>query len=230
MSTITNLSSGNDGSAGGTSFTTASLTPTSGRIGLLSFSAARGAGVGVPSSITGAWATWTAVNDVQFDANGRRLFLYRGTGTVANEAITVTFPSSNDAHFWTIDEIASGNTSAPIVQSVTASGTSTAPSATLAAFESASNATYSVVVHAQDGGEQITVGTGFTELADHGFVTSFAMRKQTQWRSDNDTTPDATFATSNAWAMIGAEIDEPAAAGNVNLFVGKFGHPFKGKL
>lgn len=214
MSTIANLTSGNDASAGGTSFATASVSPTSGRYGLLTFKATRGPGPALPDTISGAWATWTRINDVIYDTgNDRRLYAYLGSGSVANGAITVTFPSSNDAHVWSVDEVASAHASSPIVQSVPASGSSTTPAVTLAAFGGASNATFSVVSHSQDGGEQITVGTGFTELSDHGYTSAFASRMQTQWRADNDTSVDATFATSNAWGMIGIEIAEPAAAG-----------------
>ena len=166
------------------------------------------------SGITGCGLTWTQVASVLTDwgSGNYRDFLWKGIGTASAGQITVTFAVNPGTANYIISNVAGHNTAGMIVQSVTATGSSSTAAATLAAFADAGNATFAFVNQNQNDG--VTPGTGFTELNEQ-IRASFTVSSQTQWRADNDTSPDATFATSNPWSIIAVEIAVAAAGGTI---------------
>lgn len=187
------------------SYATASVTPTANALILASvFNIA--VGPATPTA-SGNGLTWVAVASVAV-VNNARTTLFRAMGASPTAgAITFDFggQTQQNAH-WTVTEVTgvdqSGtNGSGAVVQSATASGTSAAPSVTLAAFARAANGTYGVIgVNATDA---ITPGTGFTELSDTALVESNNI--EDEWRVDNDTTVDWSIA-SNLFAAVAVEI------------------------
>jgi hypothetical protein len=94
------------------------------------------------------------------------------------------------------------NGSEAIVQSATkTSDGNTALTVTLGAFGSTDNATFGTF----GDGNNITPGSGFTELSDYGAVGwNRDSDNQTQWRSDNDITVDASVGYS---AVMGIAVE-----------------------
>lgn len=236
---IAGLAVGNSGSAdyATTSFNTASATPGANRLQLLAVAVDYDAAqASLPScSVSGAGLTWVQVASYAYwpDAanfwNG--IYLFRAMGaSPSTGALTVTLGVNpyNWAYSWTEAtgmDTGGTNGSAAIVQSATARATSTAIAATLAAFGSAANATYLCAGLGNDFGNAVTatVGTGFTELHDTYPAGGYA-GAYSEWRADNDTSPDATSSNPAGieyWGAVAVEIaNAPAGgvlAGSANL-------------
>lgn len=200
---IANLTSGLDVDGGSTS-TTASVTPSANKLQLLTINS-RTAITADPNqpTITGNGLTWVAVNSVVYDTTGltrKRVSLFRAMGVAPTAGtIGIDFGGQNQTHVvWSLDEASGVDTSGAngagaVVQSVTASdGNSTAVSltATLAAFGSTANATFGGFGFGNGQGGK-NVGSGFTLLADLS-ADGTTNEIFTEWKSTNDTTVDAT--------------------------------------
>lgn len=234
MTTLSNLTAGTDVD-GNTTATTASITLTANRLALL----------GVINwetflSTTPATPTcsgWAQVATNLFDDNGAgraRLTVFRRMGgSNSTGTHTIDCGATNQAVLrWSIDEtdadVDTGGTngSGAVVQSATgASSASASVSATLAAFGSASNATYGCFGFVGDAGTtalDLTVGTGFTQLAEQvAGGNTFDAGLLTQYRTDNDTSVDATVnTTSIANGAIAIEIAAAPAGDPEGKLVG----------
>ena len=209
----TNLTSGADETDG--PWTTASITPGANRLILAAFYA-RHAG-GTPSaSLSGNGLTWVQIANINWaPAAAITLYLFRSMGaSPSTGAITISFGAAVVHGVWIVDEIASVDTtgtngSGAVVQSATNSADAASLTVTLAAFGSADNGTYGTF--AQGGSQTITPGTGFTELAEIAPANGLAMN--TEWRNDNDTTVDASWAVGTLCGGIAIEIKFAAAGG-----------------
>ena len=217
-----NLTTGNDVD-GGSSSTTASVSPTSNNLVLLTITSRTGitANPNQPTA-TGLGLTWVAVNSVVYDTTSssrKRITTLRALGTVTPGTITIDFGGQNQTHvYWSVDQVSgidtSGtNGSGAIVQSATnkdetpiaADGTLTV---TLAAFGNTNNGTFGAF--AADPGEGlITVGSGFSVL---GTVSTTTINLATEWRGGNDTTVTAINDTTTLTAAIGGIAIEIKAA------------------
>lgn len=217
---FTNLTSGDD-TDGNSTATTSSVTLTANRLHLLTVSSQQFNGSPAETPTCTGWTQ--VVTFVYYNAGGTNIPSSRLT-------ILRRMPSSNETGTHTIDfntvnqtevvysidqsdanvETGGTNGSAAIVQSATGSGNSTALSATLAAFGNANNGTFGAGTIYTSGMTTWTVGTGFTALANlaGGFTTDLSLL--TEYRTDNDTSVDATASGAGDWGMIALEI---AAAG-----------------
>lgn len=211
------LTSGTDNTTG-TSFATASISPTSGRMVYIAIENIRtgGGGPDVPSSVTGNGLTWTQVNTIG-NASADNLSVYRAlASSPSSGAISISFGTSQAYCSWAVVEVDGADTggtngSNSVVQSVTAENLSaTSLTATLSAFSDVGNgalAFHSWVV----GGVSFATAspdTGWTEIHDTGNTdagpVSYAI--ESQWRADNDTTSVATWTLTGGLHAIAMEV------------------------
>ena len=191
------------------SYATASITPTGDRLVMAFFFSTVASGTPNTPTATGNGITWTAAGT--FTSGTRRITLLCGS-TASPSAGSITFDLASQTQTngaWSVFELTGASTAAScagVIQTQGNTGTGTPASVTLAAFGSASNGTVSAVFNT--GGALVTPGTGFTEIND----TSTGIGKQTQWRADNDTSVDATIASSQEWFMLGAEVAPPSGS------------------
>jgi hypothetical protein len=215
---FSNLTSGSGTAASSTA--TSSITLTANRLALISVSTSCNATPANAPTCSG----WTQVSTLLFKDSGgdrcRVTVLRRLAGSDSTGTLTIDFASQNqDQIRYSIDQSDAAvdttgtNGSGAIVQSVTASGLSTSPAATLAAFSSADNGTFGAMGAAYGPGNA-TVGSGFTQLAEVVFGNFDATSVYTEYRIDNDTTVDASIANSTEWGVVALEIK---AAGTVVL-------------
>lgn len=204
----------------GTSFSTASVSPTGDRLVLLAveLSLISSAADVTEPTISGNGLTWVAVASVLHwpDATNwfSKLYVFRAMGaSPSTGAISITTTETMDSVAWSVAEFANVDTggtngSAAVVQSATnAAAATNTVTATLAAFATTDNATYG----AFGGGEGSTppawtAGTGFTEI-NEGNASLYASA-MSQFRNDNDTTVDATsdIASSDALGAVALEL------------------------
>lgn len=208
--TATALTSDSDGTTG-SSATTASVSPGANRLQLLHVQAHPAGGPGY-ATVTGCGLTWVSVDQHNYDVGGGDTqMLYRALGaSPSSGALTIDFGSGNDQLeiCWSLAEFDGVDTSGTdgsgaIVQAVKATGTGTAPAATLAAFGDAGNATYGAAA-CGSAGWPLAAGTGFTELHNLQGPT-VGLVTLSEFRADNDTSVDASSASAT-WGVIAAEL------------------------
>ncbi|NIN68907.1 MAG: hypothetical protein GTO63_30310 [Anaerolineae bacterium] len=206
------LDSGSD-SRDRTAYDTASFTPESGKSYLLAFSSKGNRTVSsiVHDGLTSITQIQRADSSAGHPQN-QRLWLYRlSFSSATNDTITVTFDGTALSFEWSLIEVSGAVSGNFIVQSDKDGATSgTALLVTLGAFASADNATFGAF--AARLGYPFSPGTGFTELTN---VNGQSTNQTTEWRSDNDTTVDATANASDHWSGIAVEIEAEAAAPTV---------------
>lgn len=228
MTTLTSLTS-NSGTAA-TSFTTASVTLAANCLGLLSVVSREQfnfVATAIPT-VTG----WTQVTTFEYDTGGssrERITLFRRlSGSSATGTHTIDFgATSQQVARWSIVEtdatVDTGGTNGAdaVVQVVTNSATALAANTplviTLAAFGSTGNATFGCFGFEGDGGSNVivlSVGSGFTSLANLSGGGILDAGLLVEYRTDNDTSVDATNAIlSNLAGGIAIEI-KAAASGD----------------
>jgi len=207
----------------GSSFSTASITPTANRLVLLCLRTRRSGAIPDPA-ITGNGLTWVAINRKDYNTVGtpvEHVFIYRALGA-SPSAGAVTIDTSavgaQTSASWAITEFSgidtSGtNGSGAIVQSATASGdASTGLTPTLSAFGNANNGAFMCTGVSDNTG--VTPEGTWTELSDTGNndgggADTFGL--QSQWIASNDTSPNATWTSMDA-AAIAVEIKAAASA------------------
>lgn len=204
MATFTNLSTAADGTDA-TSYNTASISPSAGKVVLVAVGNMRVGTVTTPT-LSGASTTWTQVATDNQD-NFTRCTLFRGVAA-GTGALTIDFAGNTQLRCaWSIVELSSVDTGGTnganaIVQSATDNTENTTLTVTLGAFSSLSNATFgAVVVNASS--PDITAGSGFTQIAETAVET---IGIQTQYKLTNDTSVDWTHNESNDIVGIAAEI------------------------
>lgn len=200
-----------NGSSSGSSFTTARTVAEPNRLLLLGVQSGRVGAAPAAPTVSGMGLTWVQQDTVLWDtgATQRRLTLFRayGSGAVSG-ALTISFAGVTQdggcnwqlSEYTYVDDTSGTNGSVAVVQSVNASGSSTTPAVTLAAFGDTDNATYGLIGHTGTGA--ITAGTGFVRIQNLG---NAGMAIAAEFRPDNDTGVDGTI-TSSAWGCIGVEI------------------------
>lgn len=192
-----------------TTYTTASISPSSNNLVLALVYGALAGGSAAPT-LSGNGLTWVQVDTQTF--TNRRVTLFRAMGTSPSSgAVTIDFGAATQARcHWSIAEFGNVDTtgtngSGAIVQSVTDSGTATSLTVTLAAFSGGNNATYGGVT-ALDGGD-ITEGSGFSELGEYRNATE-PSTTQSEWKNTNDTSVDFSWSGNVEAAGIAVEIKE----------------------
>lgn len=218
---ITNVTSGVDAD-GGSASTTASVSPTSNNLLLLSVTSRTGI-TAEPNqpTVTGLNLTWVVIGtNIYWDTDSssrKKTTLFRALGTVTNGTIAIDFGGQNQTNvIWSLEQVSgidtSGtNGSGAIVQSatnkdeVTGGGTLTV---TLAAFGSANNATYGTF--ASD--SALTV-TDFTELSNN--TSSF--NHTAIYKLANDTTVVENYATQASSKIGGIAIEIQNAVASTSV-------------
>lgn len=202
----------------GTSFTTASVSPTPGRLLLLAVGSYQTAGnPASPSSISGAGITWVSVGTA---LNGiTRITLYRGMSIQPSSgALTISFAATHAAAAWTLTEFGNvdqtGTNGSGAVKQFATNTISSQPgiTVTLAAFTNTGsfvNATYGAV--ACNPIRVLTEGSGFTQLGEVSGSSPNATLG-TEWKTTNDTTVDWSTGSDAAWCAIAVEIVESTPA------------------
>lgn len=225
--TCANVTSGTD-SDGNSTATTASISPTSNNLILITISSrtAISTNPNIPT-VTGLGLTWVTVNSVVWDTTSssrKRTTIIRALGTVTPGTLSIDFGGQNQTRaYWIVDQFTgidtSGtNGSGAIVQSATnkdetplaAGGTLTV---TLSAFSNTGNATYGGFAMDSGNGD-VTAGTGFTRIS-HIDDSVNAISSATEFRPDNDTTVTAVNNSTFSGAMggVGVEIKAGEAGG-----------------
>ena len=198
-----------------TVYTSSSISPSPDKL-ILAFLTATDNGFAGPilvNSITGAGLTWVEIAEVQMDtiASPRQfLTCYRAMGPAPTPgALTITLDGPAFSCQWIIVECGNVDTGGAdgadavvqVVTNVTDSGTSII--GTLAAFADVENATIGAFAAGESGVTDWVAGTGFTELAQGAFSDRVMM---VEFRSDNDTTVDATADSTAKLAVIAIEL------------------------
>lgn len=213
---VANLTSGQD-TDGGSGSTTASVSPSSNKLLLLTIASRTGitANPNIPTA-TSTGLTWEQVNTIVFDSSSssrRRVTVLRALAASPSAgAIAIDFGGQNQSDVgWSLEEftgmdISGTNGSGAIVQSATnsdESGSATSITVTLAAFGSVDNATFGAF--GTDEVISLTEGSGFTLLAkDNGTTTPIGYL--TEFKSTNDTSVDMTSGAGMLVGGIGVEI------------------------
>ena len=195
------------------SYVTANVDLKAGRMYTVTVENSHGTSASAVSAITGSGGpTFTSRATVQFNGTLNRVSLWTaaptsdwsGTLTIAFGGVTQT------GAVWTVSEARHVDTATNdgIVQTATATGNSTAPIATLAAFGSVENGTLAVAGVNNSGsvtqvGSYVPVGNESAATPTQALGVAF--------RSDNDTTAE-TLVVTGQWGAIGAEIKSKGPA------------------
>lgn len=150
----------------GTTFNTDSMSPTAGALHLahVTTADADGAAALASASLTGAGLTWTRVADVSSTGTPNGVLhsaLFVGTGTPTPGAVTIAPGATVESVSWRFIDVT--NVATALVQAATAAPAngSTNPGVTLSEV-SATNWVFGFI--AQNNGNTITPGAGFTEI------------------------------------------------------------------
>jgi hypothetical protein len=181
----------------GTTFTTASISPTAGQLHLaiVTTGVVGGAAPLASTALTGAGLTWTRVADVSSSSGSPagilHSALYVGTGTPSAGTVTIAPGGTVEGILWRFIDISNVNTT--IVQSGTASPplSSTTPGVTLSGV---SGANMVIGFLAQNSSNTITPATGFTALGTTNSVTSPSIFGATEYKLAGQNS--VTFATT----------------------------------
>ena len=205
------LTSGSD-ATNASSYATASIAPSANKLILAAVSVRKGTATASTPTLTGCGLTWVQVATVINSTNVVRLTLFRAmSASPSSGAVTIDLGGVTHNHcLWSICEFGSVDTSGTngsgaVVQSVTKTQNAiNSITGTLAAFGSANNATYGAFNH--DNNEATTHGSGFTDI--HDVINSENETLFTERNLANDTTVDASWATSGNGMVIAVEIKD----------------------
>lgn len=215
----------NHSTTGATSYTTASWTPVSNKLYLVTVvqRTAISTDPNLPT-LTGNGITWVSVDSVVYDTTSssrRRLTVFRGLDASPTTG-TLVIDCGGQAHTncdWAIDEWSGMDTSGTsgsgaIVQSATNfSGGASTLTATLSAFSSVNNATFGAAGTALD---HAITEAGWTQLSDQ--IDSVSTAQASAFIVSNDTTVTFTQASPAEFGVIGIEIKAAATGTPTNLF------------
>lgn len=216
--------------------TDTTITPTANALQLLQISTNDSVTPSTVTAVTGCGLTWVEVANLLYDDVGvrrGRLQLFRAMSaapTAGVLSITFTGQISNEefaAQWVEITGVSTGGTngSGAIVQSVTASGTSTTPSATLAPLATAANPSYGIFAlntngFPADNDDAFTAASGYEEIGEWGYrkedgttVANWYIAGATEWKKIGSTTVNGTYYASNTWGAIALELDGTDTAG-----------------
>lgn len=204
-----------------------SWTPVANRLYLVSLGLFNPGVPTAPTSMSGNGITWAKIRDTSAFVNGslqKIVSLWYGVSGGSPSAGALTF--SGGAHSFegcVITEVGGDvDLAAPIVQSANnQTDAATSLSCTLAAFGAAANATFATGYVMGFASAAYTPGTGFTELYD-GFT---ADRPFTEYRVDNDTTPDFSWSGTDSAGIVAVELKATSGGGGVVIPV--FMHSYR---
>jgi hypothetical protein len=204
------------GTATASSYNTASVNVVAGRLYLLTVHSRRNtaADAAIPT-VTGAGQTWEQVDTHPYSAATRnRVTVFRCLPTSNNSgALTIDFGGETQTFAaWILDEFTGtmlGSNGANAIFQVVDSedtGSPTSHTVTLAAFASASNATYGCGLFGAPA-TAITPGSGFTEMAEFLETGSTGNNiMHSEFKATSDTSVDWTFTAAIVLGTFGIEI------------------------
>lgn len=209
--------------ANASSYLTSSKTPTANRLQIIDVVLSDTNPVLAPS-LSGCGLTWISMGGVEYDTAGTRRGVYRfralgASPTTGQLTITATEAMSGCGWSWAeYDGIDTSGTngSGAIVQTVTNSGSGTTLSATLAAFGASANGVSAGL--STDADSVFTAGSGFAILGqDVSASASPVCSIAQEWRTDNDTSVDATIGATALWGIIASELKAAAVVGGTGF-------------
>lgn len=221
MITATHLTTSDGGLSGGTSFNTASITPSANKLVLLAVWQSAASGTPNTPTVSGNGLTWVQVATYQLSYNtARRMTIFRAMGASPSAgAVTVDFGGQSQTFFsWSISEFdgvakTGTNGSDAVVQSSNAeqNGTYSGLTVTLGTFANAANAAWGYILNG--GTNAITSGSGFTELSN---ISTALGRSASEFKL-NDTTVDWSWSSQNNNSQaIAVEIQSERAIKKIN--------------
>lgn len=192
-----------NGVGSGTSVTTASISPTAGKLVVIFVGNFRSGATATNPTITGASTTWTRqLTETSADTESKIHLFYAfaaGTG-----ALTIDMSGINQTDImWSVAQFSGTNLSSAVVQFAGnhSAASSTGITVTLSAFGNISNAAHGAVY--DRAARAITIGSGFTSLSNQQSAGTLV----SEWRNDNDTTVDWSWGSASAnVCAIGLEI------------------------
>lgn len=211
--TVNHLTSGGVGSAA-SSYNTASISPTANRLVVVDVVNFRAGGATLPT-VSGASMTWAQVGTYLRSSTTARVTCFAAlAASPGSGALTIAFGGTNqDNCGWSITEFIDVETSGTnganayrnfVGGEVAANNTSL--TINLAAFASTNNATHGYI-RVGASVANITPGSGFSELSE---VNTTGASVESQWRNDNDTSVDWSYANSAGVSIgFGLEIVAP---------------------
>lgn len=212
MALAVNLLTSGSSTTDASSYVTASVSPTANALICVVYLARKATGNPATPTITGNGLTYTeVVTNTTSPLNFNDVALFRALDpSPTSGAITIDFGETVTSCIWFVFEITGVDTSGTngsgaVVQSVGrdfAGGAGTSGTLTLSALGSANNMAVGGFFHFAN--EATTPGSGFTEIGDinlaentRGFQTEYAL---------NDTTVDASWASSVEWEGVAIEV------------------------
>lgn len=194
------LASGSSGSSN-SSYSTSSVTPTAGAVTFVFFHCHNNTGT---PSISGCNLTWT----VYTRGTDKAAIVGVGVGNSPSTGqITISGLSSAGGMMYSLFYLTGVDTTSPVQQNVSNTGTSSSLSVTLAAFStSRNNATLAFNYSTNTANPVFSPGTGFTEIHDVDLGATRGI--QTEYQLAEDTTVTASMTASGDWKCWGFEINE----------------------
>lgn len=209
------------------SFVTASITPSASKLVCVAVSSrASGAAVDlVDPTLSGNGLTYVKIGSQHLSVSGaspQNLTLFRAMGASPSAgAITIDFGAQTQQNIgWIVAEFGGVVTTGShgegaVLQPTFNIGTGTSLTVTLAAFGSADNATLGAFSHITNEGAM--AGTGFTEITETQRTEGFGCVLSMEFRVDNDTSVDTSWATSAenigfAMELVAAAVGHPMIA------------------
>lgn len=221
-----NLTNSND-TDGNSTATTASVTPTSNALVLISIATRTNitADPNIPT-VTGNSLTWEVVQSIVYDTTGasrKRLTVLRALGaSPSTGTISIDFGGQNQTDVvWSVSEFtgvdtSGSNGSGAIVQSNSTFNATLASSYSIAlgAFSSTNNATFGAFAGSGTATLPATAGSGFTILGSEATASGGALVVD-EYKSTNDTGVDISWSGNTDNGAVAIEIKEAVAGSSV---------------
>lgn len=210
---ISELTSSFDGTNrnNGNPYATASVSPTAGSVTLLLLNVLGDLVADGTPSVSGARGTWTLEKSQDYDTVGSptdSLWVFKGTGSVTAEAISIDPGTSMQQLIWKVVELTGQHASTPVPQSASnAADDSNAIAVTLAAFADAGNGTLLVGGWDRPPSTWSNEGGSWVDIGSQEDGDSPGSSLMAAWLDGNDTSPTATI-TGGApeWGAIALEL------------------------
>lgn len=197
--------------AGGTTATSASISPAANSAIVVAVTSYDGGSGNTSMAVSGLGLSWTTkINGANYEGGGSgRVWVFVAYGSPSAGQLTFTFTVDSFVN-WVVDNITGTVSSTPTNANVDDNnGTGTAASATLGAFANAANGTWAYCL-AHDAVNH-EPGTGFTEVLQNNAI--FDWVSSTIYQDSNDTSVDITLSGSALWGMVALEIADTAGEG-----------------
>jgi hypothetical protein len=204
--TETLLGSATDSTSGTKSSSTGNVSTTNGRTELILVYRQSSVASDAVQSITGPFTGASAITGGMQDLDNRHhMEAWIGTGNGTTGSVTVTFQNAkNVATVIDVIELAGNNTTTPIHQVGTATGSSSSSTVSLPGA-SASNGEVAFVASSSD----TTIGTpaGFRQVDSQAGATGTGFSVKSLFASAAQTSTSANLGTTATWGTIGLEIN-----------------------